>query len=607
MYIFDIKLLRTALSLLNKREQRALLIVLFVSVIAAFASAFMVASVIPFLTVVADPGKVEEVGLLRWFNEVGGFTSERDLLIALGLLTISAIVISNSIQMLRVWVINRFSTMRIYSLSSNMLEAALSQPYEYFLNVHSGEFSTQTLSETQVAVGQYFKPIVEATGGFLTVLVVVALLILVNPVVALSLFGVIGTLYGTTLILSRQALKRAGLRRNKANNQRFKAVGDILGGIKHLKLMGHERLYMDRFKTPALAMAKAMERAALLKELPHYVMQAVAFSSIVVICIALLYSAGAATSASVSDTLPLLGVLAFAGQRILPEMTKFYQGLAQLQFGAAAIEKISEFHKNQTVPAKIKRKAPEPTGLRSTFELEGISYRYPGAERAGLTNISLTINAGEKIGIVGSTGAGKTTLADVILGLLAPRAGKLKVDGKVVDESNIRAWQQSVGYVPQDIFILDASIAENIAMGEVEGAADLDRVRAAGKAAQVDDFIQSELPEGYDTFTGERGVRLSGGQRQRIGIARALYRNADLIMFDEATSALDNLTEAEVMSAINALPGDKTVMMIAHRLSTIQTCDRIIVMDNGHLVGIGTWKELEQDNLVFQDLLRGRT
>jgi ABC-type multidrug transport system fused ATPase/permease subunit len=209
---------------------------------------------------------------------------------------------------------------------------------------------------------------------------------------------------------------------------------------------------------------------------------------------------------------------------------------------------------------------------------------------------------GARIGIVGGTGAGKTTLADLVLGLLNPANGRLLIDGVPVTQNNLCAWQQSVGYVPQDIFLTDASLSENIALGVPLKDINQARVVEAAQIAQIDQFITSDLPEGYDTKIGERGVRLSGGQRQRIGIARALYQNADLIVFDEATSALDNLTEREVMSAIDALPDDKTVVMIAHRLSTVKQCDRIIVMDAGAIVGIGTWDNLLETNAAFQNI-----
>ena len=238
------------------------------------------------------------------------------------------------------------------------------------------------------------------------------------------------------------------------------------------------------------------------------------------------------------------------------------------------------------------------------FRLDAVSYQYPKAETVGLQNITLEIKAGEKIGIVGSTGAGKTTLVDIILGLLKPQSGQLLVDGEPVTDKNLRSWQQSVGYVPQDIFLTDASISQNIALGVRVEEVDMARVRRSAKIAQLDEFICQELTEGYDTGVGERGVRLSGGQRQRIGIARALYHRADLIVFDEATSALDNLTERDVMSAINGLPGEKTIVIIAHRLSTVAACDRIVVLDKGQIVGLGDWNELMENNASFQKIAR---
>ena len=231
-----------------------------------------------------------------------------------------------------------------------------------------------------------------------------------------------------------------------------------------------------------------------------------------------------------------------------------------------------------------------------------VSYRYPNAELAGLTGVTLDFKAGERIGIVGSTGAGKTTLADLVLGLLQPSKGLIVADGTPITEANLRAWQQSVGYVPQDIFLTDASISENIALGEPPQEIDEARVRRAAEIARIDAFILEELPDGYATTIGERGVRLSGGQRQRIGIARALYHDADLIVFDEATSALDNLTEREVMTAIDALPGDKTVLMIAHRLSTVKHCDRIVVLDKGRVVDCDTWDWLMANSATFQSI-----
>jgi ABC-type multidrug transport system fused ATPase/permease subunit len=261
----------------------------------------------------------------------------------------------------------------------------------------------------------------------------------------------------------------------------------------------------------------------------------------------------------------------------------------------------ADIHKARSTP-KHRRTAAKPVGLRSELRLEGITYRYPNAPRDSLTETSLTIRAGERIGIVGGTGAGKTTMADLILGLLWPTGGRILADEVPIDEENLRGWQKNVGYVPQEIFLIDATISENIAFGQRPEQIDQERVEEAARIAQLDTFVRQELPSGYDTKVGERGVRLSGGQRQRVGIARALYHKADLIVFDEATSALDNLTEREVMAAIEAVPGDKTILMIAHRLSTVKACDRIILLEQGQIVGVGSWDELNERNATFRKL-----
>ena len=300
--------------------------------------------------------------------------------------------------------------------------------------------------------------------------------------------------------------------------------------------------------------------------------------------------------------LPILGLFAFAGQRLMPELQKLYQSLARIQAGGAAVNVVHDDLVNQLNEGRLPRSIPTRLGLNDRIILENVSYNYPGAKFAGLNEISLDIKAGERVGIVGSTGAGKTTLADTILGLLPPSEGRIIVDGAPITDETQRAWQQSVGYVPQDIFLTDANIYENIALGVPMLEIDKPRVRRAAEIARIDDFIRNDLPDDYETAIGERGVRLSGGQRQRIGIARALYHEADLIVFDEATSALDNLTELEVMSAIDALPGDKTVLIIAHRLSTVKRCDQIIVMDKGRVVACDTWEKLMTNNSEFQKI-----
>ncbi|MEW5425231.1 ABC transporter ATP-binding protein [Amorphus sp. 3PC139-8] len=602
--LIDTTIWRKAWALLDRRERRNAGIVLAIVILSAFSSAVMVGSVMPFLTVLADPTRIHTVSVLSWVYSTGGFTSDFAFLVALGAASLLVIIVANLIQILRTWAVARFTLMRMHTISHRLLASYLRQPYEYFLDHHSGEMSTQILAESQEVTNRFFRPAGEAVSATLTVIAIVALLLWVNPVVALIAFAVLGSLYGGTFVLSRRIIAREGQVRAASNRARYRLANEALGGVKDIKLLGREASYVDRYQVPSLRMVQSIVIGAVVGQVPQYVMQAVGFGGVIILCLILLKPSGLESGAALGGILPLLGVFAFAGQRLLPELSRLYQSFTQLTYGAAAVGTVYRdlvaTAEGDPLPGFI----PAPLGFKKELRLNDVTYRYPRADRAGLSDVTLTIAAGEKIGVVGSTGAGKTTLADVILGLLRPSQGCLVVDGITVTDGNLRAWQQTVGYVPQDIFLTDASVAENIALGVSPAEIDLDRVRRAARIAHIDAFVMSELAEGYDTLVGERGVRLSGGQRQRIGIARALYHDADLIVFDEATSALDNLTEAEVMTAIDALPGDKTVVLIAHRLSTVKRCNRIAVLDQGRVVGCDAWSVLVTHNASFQRIAR---
>lgn len=593
--------IKKAWSLLDRQERRNALKVLGVMFVGAFASAAMVGAVFPFLSVVADPDLVRENEMLGRLYRFSGATSDYAFITFLGLGAIGVIVAANVVLILQTWVMTRFSQMRIHSISRRLLAHYLSQPYEFFLGRHSGEMSTKILAESQQTVGQFLRPLAELISGSLTVLAVVMTLILVEPIVASVTIGTFIVIYGSVTVVTRRYVRRLGVRRARANEGRFRTAGEALAGIKDVKLLGREIAYLDRYNGPSAAMAKAQVGVAVLSQSPRYAIQMVAFGGIIVLCLVLLDPQGLEEREALGGILPLIGLLAFAGQRLIPELQKLYQSLTIMTAGTAALDRVyDDLFVGAT--ARLKRHIPAPLGLRSALDLNSVDYAYPGADRPGLSVDNLTITAGERIGIVGSSGAGKTTLANVILGLLRPQSGEVRADGTAITEDNLRAWQQTVGYVPQEIFLTDSSLSENIALGLRADEIDQTKIERAARIAQLHNFVLTELPDGYATLIGERGVRLSGGQRQRIGIARALYHDADLIVFDEATSALDNLTEREVMAAVASLPGEKTVVIIAHRLSTVKVCDRIVMMEAGHVKDIGSWDELTSRNATFRKL-----
>lgn len=604
--MIDFSILKKAWALLDEREKRNAWFVLAIIILGALASALMVGSVMPFLAVLADPSRIRTTPILSWAYDAFGFTSEYAFLVGLGLISCAVIGLSSLIQIAKTWAVARFAMMRVHSIGYRLLGSYLGQPYAFFLNRHSGEMGPRVLSESQQVVVLFLRPAAEFIAALMTMIAIVGLLLCVEPLIAAIAFAVLGGIYGVVYMSTRRMLKHLGSVRVEANLARFRFANESLTGIKEIKLLGRESAYLNRFEEPSIEMANAEVAVAAFSQVPQFALQAVALGGVILLCIILVDPVGVESGAAVGGVLPIIGVFAFAGQRLMPELSKLYQSLAQIQVGSAAVEAVYD---DLVFCRYSKRPRIVPAarhGLRHSLRLDSVSYSYPNSEQAGIREVSITIRAGEKIGIVGSTGAGKTTLADVILGLLQPDFGKLVVDGTEITSDNLRSWMQGVGYVPQDIFLTDASIAENIALGVPLDKIDVERMRKAAEIARIHRFVEEDLPEGYQTHIGERGVRLSGGQRQRIGIARAMYHDADLIVFDEATSALDNLTEAEVMEAIDALPGGKTVIMIAHRLSTVESCDRIVVLDKGRMVGCDSWAALIEHNVAFQQIVLPR-
>ncbi|MDG1286916.1 MAG: ABC transporter ATP-binding protein [Rickettsiales bacterium] len=594
---------RKAWALLDEREKRLAYITLVIICIGALSSAFMVGSVVPFLSVLADPSQIQSQPLLAWGYEYFGFTSSYNFLAGLAFASFAAIMLASVIQIIKTYAVFRFSLMRMHSISYRLMRNYLSHPYEFFLNRHSGELGTRILAESREVVLQFLRPAAELVASITTVIAIVALLLWIEPVLAACAFLVFGTLYGITYSTVRRYLRRLGKERLDSNSERYRIATEAFGGVKVIKLLGREIAYLKRYTKSSYYMAKTEVIINTLSFVPQYALQAFALGGILLICVVMLEPPAEGQAASLEGVLPLLGVLAFAGQRLMPELSVIYHSLAKIQAGRAAVDAVYEDLLALKGVASIAQ-SENTIGLKDAIHFKGISYHYPAAENAGLKEIELSIEAGERIGVVGTTGAGKTTLADITLGLLSPHLGEIIVDGTPVTDENVRDWQSNVGYVPQDIFLTDASVSENIALGIPAEEIDQQKVEESAKIAKLDRFIRDELAAGYATLVGERGIRLSGGQIQRIGIARALYHNADFIVFDEATSALDNVTEHDVMSAVDALPGDKTILLIAHRLTTVKRCDRIVVLDKGRIVGCDTWEVLMKNNSVFQAIAK---
>lgn len=599
-----IKTLGMTLDLLTARERRQLWGLLALVVVMALLEMAGVASVTPFLAVLANPDLVETQPILRGLYDRLGFSNVGDFLFLLGFLAFTTLVTAAGVRMFGHYTLTRFAQLRRHSISTRLLEGYLGQPYEFFLSRHSGTLSKSILSEVDQVVNSVLQPAVMMLGHGVTLISISCLLIVVDPAMALGAGAVLGLSYLLVYGRVRGVLKQSGQRRAEANTARFEATSEALGGIKDIKLLGRERAYVERFSASSEMFAREIAKSSALSDVPRYAIEAIAFGGILLISILLLLRNGGEAGEALDNVLPLLGLFAFAGYRMMPAIQALYRGITQIGFGAAAVQALhDDLVRNRSDAHPLADAPVAPLGLRQALRLESVSYRYPGEAVAGIDAITMELPALTTLGVVGGTGAGKTTLIDVILGLLVPQSGEIIADGQVLAKETLPAWRAGIGYVPQEIFLLDASIEANIAMGLAKEERDPKRIREAARMAQIDGFVDT-LPDGFATRVGERGVRLSGGQRQRIGIARALYHNPDIIIFDEATSALDNATEAEVMAAIDGLSGQKTVILIAHRLTTVERCDRILVLDSGRVAGLGTYDELAAGNVAFQRIAR---
>lgn len=560
-----------------------------------------VSSIVPFLSVLANPEMVRNNATLAFVYNYLGFSSTYDFLLFLGIVAFCLLLTAAVIRSLGQYVLMTFTQMRRHSIGARLFETYLRHPYEYHLNQHSSDLSRGVLSEVDQVIGTVFQPAANMMANSFTLIAIVALLVLIDPWVALFAGGLLMVVYMLIFAVVRTYLASIGELRVEANKKRYKVTSEAFGGIKDIKLLGRELAYLDRFIGPSRELSRVVAISAVVGQVPKYIVEAIAFGGILLLSLILMIRQGEHDPEALGQVLPLLGLYAFAGYRMIPAVQAIFQAFTQMRFGATAVGNLyKDLCEKDRLP-QLQSTAVPVMPVERQIELDGLSYTYPNSDDVGVKDVTVTIPVGSTLGIVGSTGAGKTTLIDLILGLLPPTSGELRVDGTVIMADNQRQWQSNIGYVPQSIFLVDASLSENIALGIPEEAVDPVRVRECARQAQVDRFIEGELPNGYDTVVGERGVRLSGGQRQRIGIARALYHEPAVIVFDEATSALDNLTELEVMKAVGTLHG-KTIIMIAHRMSTVKVCDQIIVLDKGQIVGNGTYDELAAENSAFQKI-----
>lgn len=557
-----------------------------------------VASVTPFLALVADPSAALEGGVLSRIYEFLGFQSYNAFLLFAGVGALTLLLLSNAISALTEWMLLRFSWRLNHALSKRILERYLHKPYVFFLNQNTSRLGKNLLSEVKQVVKGFVVSGMKLIANSIVVVSIMILLVAVNPLLALMAFGMLGGAYGLIFLAVRNRLANIGKKRSYNDRERFKAANEALSGAKEIKLLGKERSFLDLYTVPSKRYSRYMASHQVISTLPRYGLETIAFGGMILIVLYLL-----GTGQGLSNVLTLLGLYAFATYRLMPALQHIFSSSTDMRFSAPAVDLIYQDIEDRDFKLPPDRDTVAPLPFKRAVELRNVTYAYPNTEPV-LSGFNLHIEANTTVALVGATGSGKTTTVDLLLGLLEVQSGALLVDGVVVDKDKLPSWQANLGYVPQEIYLADDTVAHNIAFGVPPEQVDMAAVERAAKLANIHDFILSELPAGYETVTGERGARLSGGQRQRLGIARALYHDPSVLVLDEATSALDGATEESIFNAVSEIGKTKTVIMIAHRLATVRDCDVIHVLDKGRLLVSGSYDQLLASNAEFRRLAK---
>ena len=581
------------LFLLTSRERKHAVLLLLLMILTALLEMIGVVSILPFMAVLTKPSLIETNSILNnffQFSSIFGVKDNHEFLFVLGFVVFVVLITSLTIKAFTLYFQLRFIQMREYSIGKRLIEGYLQQPYSWFLARHSAELGKNILSEVSQVIGNGMRPMMELVAKGLVAIILITLLVIVDPKLSLIVGFSLGGAYGLTFYFIRNYLTRIGEERLKNNHLRFRAVSEAFGAVKELKVGGLEQTYINSFSNSAQIYARNNSSSQVVAQLPRFFLEAFAFGGILLLILYLI-----AKSGNFNNALPIVSLYVFTGYRLLPALQQIYGSLTQLTFVGTALDKLVDEIKN--LKQTNKNKDQGILSFNKSIILKNIHYNYPNTPQSALKDVSLNIPVKSTVGLVGVTGSGKTTTIDIILGLLEAQKGTLEVDEKVITPQNSRSWQSSIGYVPQQIYLSDDSVAANIAFGTGANNINQEAVEKVAKIANLHEFIIDELPKQYQTTIGERGVRLSGGQRQRIGIARALYHDPQLLILDEATSALDSQTEQVVMDAVNNLSKNITIILIAHRLNTVKNCDIIFKLEKGQLIGQGNYDQLINNKL----------
>jgi ATP-binding cassette, subfamily B, bacterial PglK len=569
------------------------------SLLMAFSTVTGIASIAPFFAVLGDPRLIDSSAPLSWLFVNFGFSSKRSFEIALGIGFLAVVLLANAINVFGTFVMTRLSYRISSEVQSTLFEEYLARPYIFHAKTNSAVIFNNVINETSRITSDVLRNAFPLVTNIATAMLIILSVMWLNPVVAVAMLVGLGGGYIAIYLALRNWLLRSGHMQSAFLIEQTKIVNESLGAIKEILALRIQNFFRVKFERTSRSLSRKSAASQMVYQSPKYVMECVTVTGLVLV--ALLAGRG---DGGIGPWLGQLTFVGFSAYRLLPTLQQAFASLVRIRGERAAFTAIAP-------DLRLARARKDFVGAADAAWLDrpgkeiclhNVSFRYERDRPPAIRDVTLRIPAKAAVGFVGDNGSGKTTLVDVIAGLLAPESGRLEIDGTVIDDANRAAWQSRIAYVPQNIFLLDSSVAQNVALGVSEAAIDRVRLAAVAKLAQLDEFVAT-LPNAFDHRIGERGIRLSGGQRQRIGIARALYTTASVLVMDEATNALDGLTEQELMSTIMRLRGSYTIILIAHRLSTVRACDLICEFHRGTISGVGSYDELLRNSESFKQLV----
>lgn len=592
-------MVRQLFSLLTPRQLRGFYILQLLVVIMAIMELIAIASVAPFMALVGDISLLDKDNFFSQLYDFTNLNNPIDFLFYTGLTVLVVLTLSTVISMFTIWKLSIYAATVGTEISDRLYAYYMQQDWLFHAEGSSAHLTKQISSEVVRLTEHIIQPVMLINAKIVLATFISLSIFIYNPLIALSGLFLFMCAYYLLYRLVRKRLHINGHNMSWVITDRFKLMNEGFGGIKDVLLLNRSSDFVERFQKSGVVFARARGSNIAISLVPRYFMELIAFGAMIGLVLLLIKI----HDGNLGEVLPVLGVYALAAFKLLPALQQIYSSVAEIKGNTAAFEAIKD-DLSQSLNSQLpidKENILENIHLKKQISLVDITFCYPGKNTAAVSNLNMTIPANSVVGLVGASGSGKTTAIDLLLALLTPQQGELRIDNTRITIKNKRVWQNMIGFVPQSIFLSEGTIAENVAFGLPVKDINLEQVNKVLQLANLGKFIE-QLPCGVDTKVGERGVQLSGGQRQRIGIARALYHEASVLVFDEATSALDGITEKIVMEAIHSFSGEKTIIMIAHRLKTIQKCDIIYLMEEGRITDQGTYQELIKSNQKFKKM-----